>query len=90
MSAPPPSFDDRVGHRFLRGSVALSAGSWFSSFINFGLNLMLARLLGPSAFGLYAFVFAINEFISIVAAFGIPLRSCRHERSPTSLSFCSR
>ena len=73
MSAPPPPTIDRVGHRFLRGSVALTAGSWFSSFISLGLNLMLARLLGPSAFGVYAFVFAVNEFISIVSAFGIPM-----------------
>lgn len=60
-----------MGQSFLRGSAFLGSANWFSSIINFALGLLLARLLGPSIFGLYAFAFAINEFVNLVAAFGI-------------------
>ena len=60
-----------MGRSFLRGSAFLGSANWFSSLINFALSLLLARLLGPSIFGLYAFAFAINEFVNLVAAFGI-------------------
>ncbi len=35
------------------------------------MQIVIARMLGPSAFGLYAFCFAINEFLNIVGAFSL-------------------
>ena len=43
---------------------------------------MVARLRGPAEFGVYAFCFAINEFINIVGAFsfGMALIQAREAR----------
>jgi PST family polysaccharide transporter len=62
-----------LGARFLKGSFYLGAGNWFAYALNFALSLVLARLLGPDAFGFYAFVFAVNELLNIVTGFSIPL-----------------
>ena len=68
-----PPENPQLGRRFLRGSAFLGSSNWFSAVINFVLSLWLARLLGPSIFGLYAFAFAVNEFVNLVAAFSIPM-----------------
>jgi O-antigen/teichoic acid export membrane protein len=60
-----------MGARFVRGTLYLGAANWISFAINFGIILMVARLLGPESFGLYAFAAAVNEFISIVNGFAI-------------------
>ena len=60
-----------LARRFVLGSVYLGAGSWLAYLLNFGMQIAIARLLGPSAFGLYAFCFAINEFLNIVGAFSL-------------------
>ena len=61
----------KLGSRFARGSLLFSAGSWSANAANLALQLVLARLLGPTIFGLYAFCFAISEFINIVGAFSL-------------------
>jgi len=66
-SAPP----GRLARRFLVGGAYLGAGNWLSYAINFALTLGIMRLLGPAEFGLYAFVFAFNEFLNIVGAFSL-------------------
>ena len=71
MKDVEPPENPQLGRSFLRGSALLGSSNWFSAVINFVLSLWLARLLGPSIFGLYAFAFAVNEFVNLVAAFGI-------------------
>ncbi len=58
-----------LSQRFLSGAAYLTAGNWFTFAFNFGVNIALARILGPAAFGLYAFVVAVNEFINIIQGF---------------------
>ncbi len=69
------------GRRFLLGTMQLSAGGWVVSIINLAIGVALTRILGPEAFGLFAFVFAINELINIIGAFSIgsALIQSRHE-----------
>ncbi len=61
----------KLGSRIARGSLLISVGSWSANAANLALQLVLARLLGPTIFGLYAFCFAISEFINIVGAFSL-------------------
>ncbi|MDJ0847948.1 MAG: oligosaccharide flippase family protein [Myxococcota bacterium] len=60
-----------LGRRVFRGSAILSAGSWLAQAVNLVIALVIARVLGPADFGLYAFCFAINEFLNIVGAFSL-------------------
>jgi PST family polysaccharide transporter len=62
-----------LGARFLKGSFYLGAGNWLTYALNFALSLVLARLLGPDAFGFYAFVLAVNELLNIITGFSIQL-----------------
>jgi PST family polysaccharide transporter len=77
MSGPEPLDDSRLGQRFLRGSFYLGPGIWLTYVVNFALSLMLARILGPEAFGFYAFVFAVNEFLNIITGFSIEVAVLR-------------
>ncbi len=70
-SHPPPQSRGDLGRRFLVGSLYLGFGSWASYSFNFATQILLARLLGPEHFGLYAFVFAINEMLNIIAGFSL-------------------
>lgn len=62
-----------LGARFLKGSFYLGAGNWLAYALNFALSLVLARILGPDAFGFYAFVFAVNELLNVVTGFSVQL-----------------
>jgi PST family polysaccharide transporter len=57
--------------RFARGAVVIAAANWTVQAINLVAGLWVARLLGPEAFGLYAFVVAVDEFISIVKGLSV-------------------
>jgi PST family polysaccharide transporter len=70
-SSPPPPSRGNLGRRFLVGSLYLGFGSWASYSFNFATQIVLARLLGPEHFGLYAFVLAINEMLNIIAGFSL-------------------
>src|SRR5262245_32697872 len=63
----------RLGSRFLKGTFQVGGANWAAYALNFALSLALARLLGPEAFGFYAFVFAGNELLNIVTAFSVQL-----------------
>jgi len=61
--------------------------------LNMAIGVALARILGPEAFGLYAFVFAINELLNIVGAFSlhsalIQSRDESQELYDTALAIC--
>ncbi len=62
MSEPIPP----LAARYVRGTLYLGIANWVSYAINFAVTLAIARLLGPTSFGLYAFVVAVNEFINVV------------------------
>ena len=55
-----------MGSHFVRGALYVGLANWATYVINFVIAIAVARLLGPEAFGLYAFVFVVHEFISIV------------------------
>ena len=60
-----------LGRRFLIGTALLGAGNSAVSVFNLAVGILLARLLGPEEFGLFAFVFGINELVGIIAAFSL-------------------
>ena len=60
-----------LAQRFVTGSVFVSIGQFSSNAVNLGMQLVIARLLGPAEFGVYAFCFAITEFISILGSFSL-------------------
>ena len=60
---PPPI------RRALLGAVWLSATGYLAFLLNFGLNLLLARLLFPKDFGQFALAGSLAEILSIVTGF---------------------
>jgi PST family polysaccharide transporter len=81
MTTSPVQPRSDLGRSFLVGSVYVSFGNWFSTALNFAIQIAIARMLGPQEFGLYAFVLAINSFVAIVGAFslGLALIQAREE-----------
>ena len=63
--------NEGLGRRFLIGTALLGAGNSAVSVFNLAVGILLARLLGPEEFGLFAFVFGINELVGIIAAFSL-------------------
>ena len=55
--------------RALLGVVWLSATGYFTFLLNFGLNLLLARLLFPKDFGQFALAGSLAEILSLVTGF---------------------
>ena len=93
MSEPGPPPSAGLGKRFLVGSMYLGASNWFTYALNFATQILIARMLGPEEFGLYAFVRAIYELLSIVGAFslGAALIQARDESQglyDTALAMC--
>ncbi len=89
-----PERRDGLGRRFLLASVYLGAANWVSYALNFAIMIAIARLLGPADFGLYAYVFAINEFINIIGSFSLYIslvqaREAKRELFDTALAFCA-
>lgn len=70
MTTSPGTGSDMAG-RFARGAAVIAAANWTVQAVNLVAGLWVARLLGPEAFGLYAFVVAVNEFISIVKGLSV-------------------
>jgi polysaccharide transporter, PST family len=62
MTAPPI-------RRALLAAVWLSATGYLSFLLNFGLNLLLARLLFPKDFGQFALAGSLAEILSMVTGF---------------------
>ena len=94
MSEPTPERARDLGKRFLLGSLYMGAGNWITYALNFAIQIAIARILGPSEIGFYAFVFAINEFLNIVGALslGIALIQSREESQSlydTALAICA-
>ncbi len=74
--------------------MVLTAASWLGQVLNLGLQLVLARMLGPGAVGLYAFTLAIGEFLNIVGAFSmqhalVQDRGESQERYDTAFAICA-
>jgi len=81
MTSPEPPQRSPLGRSFLIGSIYVSAGNWIGTVLNFAIQIAIARMLGPTEFGLYAFVLAISEFLAIIGAFslGLALIQAREE-----------
>jgi PST family polysaccharide transporter len=83
-----------LGRQFLVGTMQLGAGHLGVSALNVVVGILLARWLGPEAFGLYAFVFGISEVLAIVGAFSlgaalIQAREETHELYDTAFAICT-
>ncbi len=94
MSEPTPERPANLGQRFLRGSLYVGIGNWFTYALNLVIQIAIARLLGPGEIGFYAFVFAINEFLNIVGALSLSIaliqsREESQELYDTALAICA-
>jgi len=70
-----------LGRRFVLGSLYLGTGHILTNALNLAIQIAVARLLGPVEFGLYAFCFAINEFINVVGAFSLSFALIQREEA---------
>lgn len=70
-SDTPQEPPDRLGRRFLVGTFQLGVGTTAAALANVAIGILLARILGPEEFGLFAFAFVICELIGIVGAFSL-------------------
>ncbi|MCA9510009.1 MAG: oligosaccharide flippase family protein [Myxococcota bacterium] len=79
--ATEPGAAGALGRRFLIGTVLLGAGNTAVSVVNLVVGVLLARWLGPEEFGLFAFVLAITEVLSLFGgfSFGVALIQAREE-----------
>jgi len=57
----------------VRGAAWLFGAGYFSFVVNFVVNLLIARLLDPQEFGIFAMAFAVIELAGVLAAFSVPL-----------------
>jgi O-antigen/teichoic acid export membrane protein len=74
-----------LGRSFLLGSVYVGLGNWISAPVNLAIQILIARMLGPEAYGLYAFVFAVSGFLGIVGAFSLGLAVIQAREESQSL-----
>ncbi|KQU99080.1 oligosaccharide flippase family protein [Devosia sp. Root105] len=58
--------------RLLRGGIGSAAIRVSYIALQFAVGVMLARLLGPDALGLYAYTIAVAQLLAIAAQFGLP------------------
>ena len=76
---------ESLAGRFLSAAKWLSALNVLQTISRFGVGIVLARLIPPSAFGEYAFMLAIVEGMTIVIGFGINtsiIQNNRHREEP--------
>ena len=60
-----------LGPGFARGALYLGAGHGIGFALNLVLNLAIARVLGPDAFGPYALASALNAMLAILETFSM-------------------
>ncbi|HET7265953.1 MAG TPA: oligosaccharide flippase family protein [bacterium] len=68
--------------RALLGVVWLSATGYFAFVLNFGLNLLLARLLFPKDFGQFALAGSLAEILSIATGFSFSQAIIQMQNAP--------
>ena len=54
----------------MRQTLAVSGSNFFVMGIGFFINVLLARAMGLTGFGLYSFAFAVFNFVAIFMEFG--------------------
>src|SRR5215813_13685195 len=69
---------DHVLHEILRGAIISIAMQVVEAAIKFGLNLLLARLLGGSGTGLFYLAFTVTTLGSVAGRLGLERSSLRH------------
>ncbi len=69
-----------VSNRAVRGTVISLVGQLGTQFLRFGSNIILARVLPESAFGLSAMIFAITTGLWLISDVGIGASIIRSER----------
>jgi O-antigen/teichoic acid export membrane protein len=68
--------------RALFGALWLSATGYLTFMLNFGLNLLLARLLFPKDFGQFALAGSLVEILSLVTGFGFSQAIIQKQDAP--------
>ncbi len=58
--------------QILRGGLGSLAFKLTSAGLLFGLTVLLARVLGPAGYGVYAYVFALVSLMAVPAELGLP------------------
>src|SRR4030095_60396 len=74
-----------LGPGFARGALYLGAGHWIGFALNLVLNLVIARVLAPDAFGPYALASALNEMLAILGTFSMYLALLQTREESQSL-----
>ncbi|MEM3484491.1 MAG: oligosaccharide flippase family protein [Candidatus Methanomethyliaceae archaeon] len=62
-----------LGQKVASSAIWASAGSYLSFGIGLAGGLLLARLLDPTDFGVYALALAISEFLNVLGGFSFPM-----------------
>lgn len=70
LPAPP--------RRAARAGLAAMAAKLAGAALGLGVNIVLARLLGPAEFGLYALAIAVATGAAVLATMGMPFAAIRH------------
>lgn len=68
---PIPEVEDGVGTRAARVLYPLLVGQAFGIVLTAATFIIVTRLLGPSAYGVYIFAFGFSALVNGVAAFGV-------------------
>jgi len=63
---------DGLRAQLLRGGVGSVAVKIVATGLSFAVAVVLARLLGPEGYGIYAYAFALVSILAIPAQFGLP------------------
>ncbi|HKL88657.1 MAG TPA: flippase [Salinibacter sp.] len=66
-----PSGDSNYSERILKGSSSVFSGSMVSKVIGFVLNLVLARGLGPTRYGIYSLGYTVLQFVKEISTLGL-------------------
>jgi O-antigen/teichoic acid export membrane protein len=63
---------DSLRARIIRGGIGSAGIQAANRFLALALGIVLARLLGPDGYGVYAYAFAIMSLLMVVAEAGVP------------------
>jgi O-antigen/teichoic acid export membrane protein len=66
-----PSREEKIARQSVKSSVIITAGNLISRVFLLIGSLLVARLLGPSSYGIYSLALALPLFLQYLAGFGI-------------------
>ena len=63
---------DTLRGQLVRGSVGSIGINITHNLLTLALTIVLARMLGPGGYGIYAYIYALISLLSVPAQFGLP------------------